>query len=102
MDIEEEVATLKARLERLETTVHQMMHGESTMDVLGVAEPLDHAQLRAWLTAQGVISNPSPSEIEAAAQWRALPEDERHGLRAELDRLPPGPMVSDIVSDQRG
>jgi hypothetical protein len=48
-----------------------------------------------------MISDPSPLEQEAAERWQALPEEEKQRLRFELDHLPPGPMVSDIVIDQR-
>ena len=101
MNLEEEVVALKSRLERLEATVHRLLEGTASVAALGPDAPFDDTRLRAWLQAQGVISNPSPLEQAAAERWHALPEEEQRRLRAELERPSAGPMISDIVIEQR-
>ncbi len=101
MHLEEEVATLRSRLERLEATVDRLLEGAPVTAAGSVAEGLDHAQLRASLTDQTVISEPSSLEQEAAGRWHALTAEEKQRVRAELDRPAAGPMVSDIVIEQR-
>ncbi len=101
MQLEEEVAALKVRIERLEAEVQRLMEGASPTAGLRRGELFDQAQLRAWLTATGIASEPSPLEQEAAERWRALPESEKHRVRAELNRPSSGPMVSDIVIELR-
>jgi hypothetical protein len=101
MQLEEEVAALKVRIERLEATVQRLMEGASPAADLRRRGLSDPAQLRAWLTVNGIASEPSPLEQEASERWRELPESEKQRVRAELDALSPGPMVSDIVIEQR-
>ena len=101
MQLEEEVAALKVRIERLEATVQRLMGGASSAGNRREGELFDPAQLRAWLAANGVASEPTPVEQEAAERWRALPESEKHRVRAELNRPSSRPMVSDIVIEQR-
>ena len=101
MHLEEEVMVLKARLERLEATVHSLTEGTASVATGDPDAPFDDTQLRVWLKAQGIISDPSSLEQAAAARWRALSEEEKERLRAELERPHAGPMASDIVIEQR-
>ena len=101
MQLEEEVATLRSRLDRLEATVDRLIEGTPTETAGSAAEGLDHVRLRALLTAEALIARPSSLEQEAAGRWNALTAEEKHRVRTELDRLAPGPMVSDIVLEQR-
>ena len=101
MHLEEEVTALKVRVERLEVAVNRLMENVPGPAGPGTDEPVGRAKLHAWLIAQGLIAEPSPLEQSAVARWDALPEEEKQRLRAELDRPSPGPMLSDIVIEQR-
>jgi hypothetical protein len=95
--LEQEVMELKTRVERLEATL-----GRLTGDLpLPAGEPGNQKQLLAWLKAEGVVRDPTPEERELAAEWDALPEEEKQAIRRELDHLPPGPMASDVVIENR-
>ena len=98
MHIEEEVAILRGRLDELEATVNRLMARAAPE---APTEPFTNSQLRDWLMRQGVSSPPSSLEHTAAKRWQALPAEEKQRLRSELDALPAGPMVSDIVIEQR-
>lgn len=102
MRLEEEVTTLRARVEHLEAIVHHLTeHLHASVSPVS-AVPLHQTQLRAWLAANGAISQPSALEQAAAQRWFDRPEEEKQRVRAELDRLPASPMISDIVADERG
>jgi hypothetical protein len=36
-----------------------------------------------------------------AQRWEALSEEEKQAIQWELDHLPPGPMASDIIIENR-
>ncbi len=101
MHLEAEVEALRARVERLEATVNDLMERRVSTTAPQPAEAFNQAKLRAWLTSQGVISEPSELEEAAAQQWHTLSEEEKQRLRSELDQVSEGPMVSDIVIEQR-
>ena len=95
--LEQEVMELKTRVERLEATL-----GRLTGDLpLPAGEPRNQKQLLAWLKSEGVVRDPTPEERHLAAEWDALPEEEKQAIRRELDHLPPGPMASDVVLENR-
>jgi len=98
--IEVELQELRQRVEWLESTGRQMAR-EKPQPTHGVSQPLNAAALIALLKAEGVIRDPTPEEIELAAKWRELPEEEKQAIRWELDHLSPGPMASDIVIENR-
>ena len=62
---------------------------------------MNRDKLLDWLKAEGVVRDPTPRERQLAAEWSALPEEERQAIRRELDHLPPGPMASDVVLGNR-
>ena len=101
MQLEDEIVALKARLERLEATVQQLEEDKLTVATPVPRDPYDREQLRAWLKAQGVTSDPTPPELTAAKRWQALSKEDKQAIRDELDNLPPDPMVSDIVIANR-
>jgi hypothetical protein len=98
MQLEEEVATLRARLDHLEAMVTRLI---ATVAPKAPADLGTKTRLHAWLIEQGVSSLPSSLEQAAADHWHALSDEEKQRLHSELDTLPAGPMVSDIVIDQR-
>jgi hypothetical protein len=101
VSLELEVAQLKARLQRLEAAVRRLTGGEPEVAPPPPAEPVDQAQLLAWLKAEGLVREPTPEELRLAAEWDALPEEEKQAICQELDHLPPGPMASDIIIANR-
>jgi len=57
--------------------------------------------LLAELKAGGLIRDLTPNEQVLAAEWNALPGDEKQAIIRELHNLKPGPMLSDIVIESR-
>jgi hypothetical protein len=98
--LELELAELKTRVERLEATVHSLTGSERQVEP-PPAEPLDPEQLQVWLKAEGLIREPTPEEQRLAAEWDALPEEEKEAIHSELNHLSLGPMASDIIIENR-
>jgi hypothetical protein len=106
--VQEELEDIKARLTRLESRhgrrakrdQNQLQH----IPPKSLAE-MNRTELMAWLTDEGLIREPTEEErrlaAEWSAEWNAMSEDERQAIQWELDHLPAGPMVSDIVSEGR-
>lgn len=101
MQVEAEIADLKTRLGQLELRVQHLSGEAAQLPQIVPGQPVSNAQLEAYLKAQGLISEPTQIELEAAERWHALPEAEKQALRWELDHLPSGPMVSDIIGENR-
>ena len=100
--LELELVELKTRVERLEAEVRRLSGGDrQSVTPPSPDEPLDPEQFLAWLKAEGLIRDPTPEERRLAAEWDALPEEEKEAIRQELDHLPPGPMASDIIIENR-
>ena len=99
--LELELVELKTRVERLETQVRQLAGDRHEVAPPAPGQPLDQEQLLAWLKAEGLIVDPPPIARVHAERWRALSEEEKQAIRWELDHLPPGPMASDIVRENR-
>ena len=99
--MELELVDLQARVERLEETVRRLTGGELQVALPAPGEPIDQEQLIIWLKAEGLVRDPTPEERRLAAEWDVLLEEEKKAIRWELDHLPPGPMVSDIIIENR-
>jgi|GEM_PF-492840 len=122
--VELELAELKTRVERLEAALRKLQGDGNSPTRAGVdsqrgsvvarvgesghagqpptpGEPMDQEQLLAWLKAEGLVVDPPPMARVHAERWRALPEEEKQAIRWELDHLPPGPMASDIIIENR-
>ena len=99
--VEQELIELKTRLERLEAAVGRLIVSERPLVQLPADEPPDRRQLLGWLKSEGIVRDPTPEERRLAAEWDALPEEEKQAVRQELDHLPPGPMASDLVAENR-
>ncbi len=67
-------------------------------EVEGLSE---REQVLAELKAEGLIRDPTPEERAHAEQWRALPEDEKQAVIQAMQNLGPGPMLSDIIIQNR-
>lgn len=99
--LELELVELKTRVERLEVLVRRLASDRHEVAPPALGEPLDQEQLLAWLKAEGLVRDLTPEERRLAAEWDALPKEEKQAIRWELDHLPPGPMASDIVIENR-
>ncbi|MDT7949508.1 MULTISPECIES: hypothetical protein [Thermoflexus] len=100
-EVERELLELRVRLERLERRVRQLAGEEPEVPPPTPGVLPDPRHLIAWLRSQGLIREPTPEERQLAAEWEALPEEEKEAIRRELDHLPPGPMASDIIIENR-
>ena len=100
-NVEVELAALKARVEHLEATVRHLAGDEQTVEALVTGQSPSREQLLAWLKARGVIVELPPEARATAERWRALPEAERQAIQWELDHLPPGPLASEIIIENR-
>ncbi len=99
--IERELMEIRARLEQLEQQVRRLLGESPNVPPSAPDMPPAPQHLLAWLRAQGLISEPPPVARVHAQRWRPLPEEEKQAIQWELDRLPPGPMASDIVIENR-
>ena len=61
----------------------------------------EREQMLAALKAEGLIRDLTPQERVHAERWRALPEEEKQATILEMYNLKPGPMLSDIVIQNR-
>ena len=98
---EQELGELKARVERLETTVHRLAGNENQM-----APPLPHPhsdqeQLLAWLKAEGLVRDPTPEERRLAVEWDALPEEEKQAHIGFMRSLVLDPFLSQVIMENR-
>jgi hypothetical protein len=100
IDLEHELADLKARVAHLETTVRKLAGGEPSAALEPGQKP-SREELLVWLQARGVIGELPPEARTIAERWQALPEDERRAIQWELDHLPVGPLASDIIIENR-
>ncbi|HZY42077.1 MAG TPA: hypothetical protein VFF59_08765 [Anaerolineae bacterium] len=111
--VESELNELKQRIEQLESSLRQIAH-KVDFDQLPLAVAADvpsppakspadmtRAELHAWLLAEGLIVEPPPEVRIRAHAWEVLSEEEKAAVRWELDHLPPGPMASDIIIENR-
>ncbi len=99
--VERELLEIRTRLDRLEQQVRQLAGEEMEIPPPTPGVPPDPRHVLAWLRAQGLISAPPPIAEVHAQRWRSLPEEEKQAIRWELDHLPPGPMASDIIIENR-
>jgi len=98
--LRQDITGIQARLGWLEQTVRQLL-GEQPASPPAPEEVLDQEQLLAWMRAQGLIREPTAEERRLGAEWRALSQEEKQAVIWELDHLPPGPMASDIIIENR-
>ncbi len=106
--LEREVNELKRRVAQLETTVGQLLQRvpRESLPLVEIKASTPSAEvsredLRAWLKAEGILVDLPPEALAHARAWEELPEEEKQAVRWELDHLPPGPMASDIIIENR-
>lgn len=99
--MEVELVSLKTRVQRLEAVVSQLIIQKPNKAQPAPAEHSEREELLAWLMEEGLILQPTPVELGLAEEWYALPDEEKNAIQWELDHLPLGPMISDIVIENR-
>lgn len=102
MTIEQELATLKTRVAHVETMLRQLLEA----DGIEVEEPvsgehMNQEELLTWLKAHKLIIEAPPETHVYVERWQARSTEEQQAILRELDQLPDGPMVSDIVIENR-
>jgi len=98
---EQELGELKARVERLETTVRQLANEERQMPPLKPNQLSDQEQVLAWLRAEGLVRDPTPEERRLAAEWEALPEEEKQTHVRSMHKLALDPPLSQTILENR-
>lgn len=99
--MEVELVSLKTRVQRLEAAVNELIIQKPNKPQPTSAKSIGREELLDWLMEQGLILQPTAIEIGLAKEWEVLPDEEKDAIRWELDHLPPGPMISDIVIESR-
>lgn len=98
---EQELVELKARVERLEATVRQLVGNERLVALSASDDLPDQEQLLAWLKAEGLVRDPTPEERHLAAEWDALPEEEKQAHIRLMRSLVLDPPLSQIIIENR-
>ncbi len=99
--LELELVELQARVERLEDSVRRLTGEEPEVAPPAPGEPLDPKQLIAWLKAKGLVRDPTPEEWRLAAEWDALPEEEKQAHIRFMRSLILDPPLSQIILENR-
>jgi hypothetical protein len=96
-----ELVQLKARVDWLEQAVWRL-RGEGQAPLAIEREGLSEREwLLAELKAQGLIRDPTPRERALAAEWDALPEEEKRAHIEFMRSLNLEPLLSEIIIQNR-
>ena len=97
--VEREVAEFKARIERLEAVVRQLVGDEPQVALATPGAPLDQETLLSWLKAQGLVRDPTLEERRLAAEWDTLSEEEKQAHIRFMHSLVLTPSLSQVLID---
>lgn len=98
---EQELGELKVRMERLETAVRQWADTAQSVPSPEPDQLADQEQLLSWLKAEGLARHPTAEEQRLAAEWDALPEEEKQDHLRFMRSLLLDPPLSQIISESR-
>lgn len=99
--LEQEVGELKTRIERLEATVRRLAD-EEQQDAEGALDtPQNAEQLLAGLKAQRLLRTATPEEDQLAAEWDALPDEEKQAHIRFMHGLVLDPPLSQLITENR-
>lgn len=96
---EQELGELKARLERLETTVDRLASTATDTTLPGADYLSDQEQTLAWFKDEGLVREPTPEEYHLAAQWEDLSEEEQQSHIRRMHHLIFDPPLSQAIID---
>ncbi|MFN3761713.1 MAG: hypothetical protein ACK4WK_00745 [Anaerolineae bacterium] len=99
--VERELRELRTRVERLEERLDRLTGGRPEVPPPAPGVPLDSEQLLAWLKAQGLVREPTPEERRLAAEWDALPEEEKEAHIRFMRSLVLDPPLSQVIIENR-
>jgi hypothetical protein len=100
--LQQEVAALKERVAQLENRVGASVRHQPRRRLSAPpSQNMNQAEMMAWLKAEGIVREPTEEEIALGAEWNALSGEEKTAALWELDHLPPEPMISDIIIENR-
>lgn len=97
--VEWELQELRMRVERLEERLERLTG--TRPELPPPEDPTDPQQLLAWLKALGIVRDPTPEELRLAAEWEALPEEEKEAHIRLMNSLVLDPPLSQIIIDNR-
>lgn len=98
---EQELEELKARVERLETTVRQLANDDCQTTPLTPNQLSDQEQILTWLKTEGLVRDPTPEECRLATEWEALPEEEKQTHIRSMHNLALDPSLSQTILENR-
>jgi hypothetical protein len=98
---EQELGELKGRVERLETTVHQLAGVAQSVISPEPNQLADQEQILTWLKTAGLVREPTAEEHRLAAEWDALPEEKKQEHLRLMRNLPLDPPLSQIIIENR-
>jgi hypothetical protein len=99
--LEREIVELKERVERLEAVIRRLLGNESPGTLSAFGKTSSQEELLAWLKTQGLLREPTPEERRLAAEWDALPAEEKKAHMHFMHNLALEPPLSQIIIDQR-
>ena len=94
---------LETRVTWLERAVQDLRDAEqpAPIDQEEVEGLSERERVLTELKAKGLIRDLTPEERAHAEQWRGLPGDEKQAVIQAMQNLGPGPMLSDIIIQNR-
>jgi hypothetical protein len=98
--VEVELRELKARVGRLEQIVREL-RGDSIPSPAEMEDLSEREQAFAILKAEGLIRDLTSEEQALAAEWRALPEEEKQAHIRLMRSLVLDPPLSQIIIENR-
>ena len=102
MTLQQEVNEIKARLDCLEARVRQLAEEKHEAGLQTPDELLTPEQVLAGLKAEGLVREPTPEERRLAAEWEAVPEEEKQTHTRLMHGLVLDPPLSQIIIENRG
>lgn len=99
--VELELLELRTRVARLEERLDRLVGTRPDVLPPVPTDPTDMKQVVAWLKARGIIRDPTPEELRLAAEWDALPEEEKEAHIRLMHSLMLDPPLSQIIIDNR-
>jgi hypothetical protein len=97
----QEIGELKVRIERLETAMRQLADHAQPRPSSDLDQPADQEQILTWLKAEGLARDATVEEQRLAAEWDALPEEEKQVHLRSMRSLHLDPPLSQIISENR-
>lgn len=99
--VEAELRELKARVGRLEQVVRELRGDSSPAAPAEMEDLSERERALAILKAEGLIRDLTPEERALAAEWQALPEEEKQAHVRLMRSLVLDPPLSQIIIENR-